>query len=185
MKTRKLAPTTRAAILEAANRVIRASGAAALTLDAVAREAGVSKGGLLYHFPSKDALIEGMVGHLLGCFGDEIDQAAAREPRDAGAWLRAYARATAAPGQQLNDTTASLLAAVANNPELLEPARERFAAWQRRAEQDGIDPARATIVRLAADGLWLAELFGFAPPAEPLRSRVLAELLNLTRENLT
>ena len=43
----------RQAILEAAERVVTEAGAAHLTLDAVAGKAGVSKGGLLYHFPSK------------------------------------------------------------------------------------------------------------------------------------
>ena len=37
------------------------SGAVHLTLDAVAERAGVSKGGLLYHFPSKESLLQAMV----------------------------------------------------------------------------------------------------------------------------
>ncbi|MDO8275460.1 MAG: TetR/AcrR family transcriptional regulator, partial [Serpentinimonas sp.] len=44
---------TRNALLEATNTVILRDGIAHLTLEAVAKEAGVSKGGLLYHFPSK------------------------------------------------------------------------------------------------------------------------------------
>ena len=41
---------TRKRLLDAAAAVVRRDGAGALTLDAVAAEAGVSKGGLLYHF---------------------------------------------------------------------------------------------------------------------------------------
>src|SRR5215469_14026355 len=48
-------------LLDAAERVVAESGATHLTLDAVAKSAGVSKGGLLYHFPSKEALLEGML----------------------------------------------------------------------------------------------------------------------------
>ena len=44
-------------ILEAAERVVAEVGAARLTLDVVAQAAGVSKGGLLYHFPSKESLL--------------------------------------------------------------------------------------------------------------------------------
>ena len=40
------------------------SGPAATTLDAVAAAAHVSKGGLLYHFASKDALATGLLGRL-------------------------------------------------------------------------------------------------------------------------
>ena len=49
--------SARERILEAAERVITEVGAAHLTLDAVAQAAGVSKGGLLYHFPSKESLL--------------------------------------------------------------------------------------------------------------------------------
>ena len=53
--------SSREAILDAAEAVVLADGAAHLTLDAVAERAKVSKGGLLYHFNTKEALLEGMV----------------------------------------------------------------------------------------------------------------------------
>lgn len=76
--------------------------------------------------------------------------------------------------------TAALVAAAANDPELAAPLRERYELWQRRAEGDGLDPETATLVRLAIDGAWLAELFGLAPPSGELRERVLERLLQLT-----
>ena len=51
---------TRERLLTAAVSALQRQGVGALTLDAVAREAGVSKGGLLHHFPSKDALSEAL-----------------------------------------------------------------------------------------------------------------------------
>ncbi|SWD32702.1 transcriptional regulator [Klebsiella pneumoniae] len=48
-------------ILIAASEIVKEEGVVKLTLEAVAQRAGVSKGGLLYHFPSKEALIKGMV----------------------------------------------------------------------------------------------------------------------------
>ena len=53
-----------ARLLDAASAVIRRDGAQALTLDAVAAEAGVSKGGLLYHFKSKRELLDALVRRL-------------------------------------------------------------------------------------------------------------------------
>ncbi|MCR2379329.1 TetR/AcrR family transcriptional regulator, partial [Salmonella enterica] len=52
---------TRQKILEAASQIVQCKGVAKLTLEAVAKEAGISKGGLLYHFANKEALIEGMI----------------------------------------------------------------------------------------------------------------------------
>ena len=61
-------PSRRAQLLDAALAVIRRDGAQALTLDAVAAEAGVSKGGVLYHFATKRALIDGLVDRWLDDF---------------------------------------------------------------------------------------------------------------------
>src|SRR5216117_2375028 len=48
-------------LLDAAEAVVARQGIANLTLDAVAAEVGMSKGGVLHHFPSKDRLVEAMV----------------------------------------------------------------------------------------------------------------------------
>ena len=67
---------TRKRLLDAAAAVVRRDGAQALTLDAVAAEAGVSKGGLLYHFKSKRELLDAMLEGWLEEFAAEIDAAA-------------------------------------------------------------------------------------------------------------
>lgn len=177
---------TRRRLLGAAERLVAREGAAKLTLEAVAREAGMSKGSLLYHFPTKDALVAGMVGDLIGSFELSVGERLVEEGDDVpGAWARAYAGATFVPEgdrQRDLDLSAGLLAAVAGDPALLEPLRESYAGWQERLERDGIDPALATLVRLAADGLWMAELFGMAPPTGELREGVFRRLISLTRE---
>lgn len=116
-------------LLEAAGRVVLAEGAANLNLEAAAREAGVSKGGLLYHFPTKDDLIAGMVEHIGARFARTLEQERARDPDTTapGHWLRAYIRASFAPDQNLFALSAGLLAAVATDPALLAPLRERRA----------------------------------------------------------
>jgi AcrR family transcriptional regulator len=176
-----MASAKRAAVLAAASRVVRAAGVAGLTLEAAAREAGVSKGGLLYHFPHKEALIAGMIDQLCADFDAAIERALAEDPTPGpGRWLRAYVRLSCdLEAQPLDELYAALAAAVSVNPQLLDPLRAAFARWQRRAEDDGLDPALATLVRLAADGLWFTDLMGFAPPAAALRAQVAARLLAL------
>lgn len=180
MTTNRGSAATRRALLHAAADLVRRDGVARLTLDAVAHAADVSKGGLLYHFPSKDALIAGLIAALLTRF--ESDLANARSDNDAGAWTRSYVHASQIEDPALNELSAALIAAMATNPSLLDPLRTQFARWQQQAQHDGIDPAVATIVRLAIDGLWFADLFGLAVPEAPLRARVVATLLALTRE---
>jgi AcrR family transcriptional regulator len=176
---------TRRRLIEVANRIVQRDGASRLTLDAVAAEAGVSKGGLLYHFPSKDDLIRAMLDLLLGDLDDELDGAPAQDADDhaPGAWLRGYIRASVRVTADTRDLKAALLAASAANPDLLEPMRARYREWQAAAEGDGVDPAVATLLRLAADGLWIADLLDLAPPTDHLRIQVVDRMLALTRSD--
>jgi AcrR family transcriptional regulator len=158
---------TRERLLDAAGAVVMRDGAQALTLDAVAEEAEVSKGGLLYHFKSKRELVEGLIDRWLSEFQREMDDA---DP----AFVRGYVRASAPAGNELG-----MLAALIGDPSLLVAVRKQYGIWQDRVEREGRDPVDATVARLAADGLWLAELLGMGPPTGELRDRVLQRLLDL------
>jgi AcrR family transcriptional regulator len=57
-------PHARESVLDAFERLLVAGGERAATMDATARAAGVSKGGLLYHFGSKDALEQALIERL-------------------------------------------------------------------------------------------------------------------------
>jgi hypothetical protein len=76
------------------------------------------------------------------------------------------------------------VSAVALAPHLLEPLRERYRGWARRFEEDGIDPIDALVVRLASDGLWMAELLGLAPPVASRRRQGVARLEALAQAKL-
>jgi AcrR family transcriptional regulator len=158
---------TKDRLLDAAGAVVRRDGAQALTLDAVAEEAEVSKGGLLYHFKSKRELVEGMIERWMTEFQREIDEVDA-------AFVRGYVKASAPAGNELG-----MLAALIADPALLVAVRRRYGIWQDRVEREGRDPVDATVARLAADGLWLAELLGMGPPTGALRESVFERLLEL------
>jgi AcrR family transcriptional regulator len=173
---------TKQRLLETANRIVQRDGAGRLTLDAVAAEAGVSKGGVLYHYPSKDALIRAMLDLLLGGIDGELDAPADdRRDESPGGWLRGYIEASINVERDERDLKAALLVAAATDPDLLEPMRERYREWQAQVECDGIDPALATILRLAADGFWIADLLDLAPPSDELRARVIDRMIELTQ----
>jgi AcrR family transcriptional regulator len=162
--------STRARLLDAAVAVVRRDGAQALTLDAVAAEAGVSKGGLLYHFKSKRDLLDGMVERWVDGWQAQIDAAIGD-----GGFAHAYVRAALPPTDP--DAGFGLLAALVAEPAVLEIVRARYREWQARLEAESADPVAATVARLAADGLWLADLLGFAPPSGALRDEVVARLI--------
>lgn len=198
--------TTHATLLMAAKRVVARDGVARLTLDTVAQEAGVSKGGVLYHFPTKNALVAAMMESDISCWHAEVTtcreaEIARGNSPIAGRNIRAFVsaaegaceRKAEAIREMLGsnedmtqwfasspDIRAGMIAAVAGDHALLKRFRDEFALWQAQFENDGIDPATATLVRLAADGLFFVDMLGLAPPKGDLRKEVLAQLLALT-----
>lgn len=146
----------KALVLAAAAKVVSERGVFNLTLDAVAKEAGISKGGLLYHYASKEKLVEDMVEFLAENYVEKIDRRAEEYADETGRWTRAFWDVTAHNSNR--EMNAGLLAAKAVNPALMQPIRDAYQYWQGRLMNDGIDPVDATIVRLAADGIWLSQL---------------------------
>lgn len=169
-------------VLMAAVKLVQEQGVAQLTLEAVAVKAGVSKGGLLYHFPNKEALIQGMIDELVDGYAADMQNRVERDQQPYGKWSRAYAKSTFQEVEEGFPVSSGLLAALFTNPELLERMRKQYAEWQEKIESDQGDSVRPTIVRLAADGLWFAEIFGLAPLDSRLRKQVADELVKWTKE---
>ncbi|MDG2335488.1 MAG: TetR family transcriptional regulator [Myxococcota bacterium] len=179
-------PAARSLVLDAAEQRLLNYGPSGLVLDAVAADAGVSKGGLLYHFPSKEALTEGLTQRMLEGFDACQDKLAQADEEESGAYTRAYLRSTVTPrGEAADDSArlmAGLLACMGGNSARLDAVRARFSRWQARLEEtDGVDPVAATIVRLAADGLWLSSLLGLPGLTKKHAAAVLTRLEDLTR----
>ncbi len=169
--------TTRQRLLDAAAVVARRDGASAITLETVASEAGLSKGGLLYHFTTKDALIDALIEDWLDRF--EADMVALSGELG---WARAYARVAAQSHRRSVEsaTDVAILVAVAGDPRRLEIIGRRYSEWQERLAASASDPVDATVARLAADGLWFADLLGLARPSGQLREDVLARMEDLS-----
>lgn len=174
--------TTRQDILITASQIVQRDGVARLTIDAVAREAKLSKGGVLYHFPSKEALVSGMIEDHIEGFTRDI-ACNLTEETGTGRWLRAYLHASDDTVHKEPDPVVCLIAAIATNPALLAPLQQHFALWQEQATHDGLPPALATLLRLAIDGLWFADLFQLAPPEGDLREEVLQLLHNMSHRS--
>ncbi|MBM7653395.1 TetR/AcrR family transcriptional regulator [Neobacillus cucumis] len=169
-------------LLDAASNIVKNEGVAQLTLEAVAKNAGVSKGGLLYHFPNKEALISGMIDELTNNYANEIQEKVNVDNYPNGKWSRAYVEATFTELDDGLKMSSGLLAAAFTNPELLEKLKTQYVNWQKNIENDKTDPVLATIARLAADGLWFAEIFGLAPLDNELKERIFNQLVSWTKE---
>jgi hypothetical protein len=129
---------------------------------------------------SKHALVEGLTARMLDEFDRVQEELAAADPETRGRFTRAYLASTVTqdgqPADQSGHLMAGILAGLGGDAARLAELPARFAAWQRRLSEDGVDPVSAAIVRLAADGLWLSTLLGL-PRADPELDRRVVEAL--------
>ena len=133
-------------ILDAAGAVLRRGDARALTIDAVAAEAGLSKGGVLHHYASKDALILALVDRKLQHLRAGI---AACEAERAGGGASGLAlgmieHLRRSYGEE-EDFSRALLLASAENPDALAGYRafvaERLARFEAAEGPAGVGSA--------------------------------------------
>lgn len=166
---------TRDRLLAAAERIVAREGAARLTLDAVAQEGDVSKGGLLYHFPSKEALLTAMIGRQCEGWRSHFEARLAGGSRSAPALIGAAMEAHCATHEgKSREVGAGLMAAAAANPELLAEARKlRDPLWS-EIEAGARDKGLALLLLVAIDGLAFADLLGISNIDES-RLRLLTE----------
>ncbi len=184
-------------LLDAAIRVLIREGMGALTLDAVAREAGVSKGGLTHRYATKDALVAAMLEHFAGRLVRELDRFAADDPDLAGRRVRAMMKVAypelrddpregaKAVGPQGSASEAQQLfyaaiAASVVNPKLLEPLKQHVSELRNRMLQQSPDGLWQVITWLALDGLMIWQMLGLMSADEPLHAEILQVLYKLS-----
>ena len=174
------AANTRQRILETAVRIVDTRGARHLTLDAVAAEAGLSKGGVLYHYASKRALIEGMLGLLMGSFDATVKRV--RESAGSAGYPQVGLMALAEKEEQPKTESMGLaiLAAAAEDPSLLTEARATVAGQLRDIAADNGDGQLAQVIYLALEGLRFLDMLRLLPDDFD-REAMFARLLELSR----
>jgi AcrR family transcriptional regulator len=172
---------TRSQIIACAKRLVREKGINHFTLADVAGAAGVSKGGLLYHFASKEALVRGMLEDTFTTFTRRMDEHVAGDA-EPGRWARGYVRATFTPNRNAGpDAAAALVAGIATDRTLLDAYAEEARKWAAQLAADDVDPATVAVVQMAADGLWLNEALGLSPLSSEERKRFVDRLIDMTR----
>jgi len=174
MKQASKSANTQAKLLDAAADVVRDDGVANLTLDRVAEAAGVSKGGLLYHYPTKQALVAAMLERTLGRADEQLNELADENGRESGSFAQAYLDYVRSDQPAELDSATGIFASAALDDGDLAPAKAMFTNWQNRLlEGDGLDPTTALLARVIGDGLWLIDLFDLAPPSAEQRAQLI------------
>lgn len=180
-RTKQDALQTRETILQAAAHIIVNLGIHAFTIEAVAQEAGITKGGVLHHFPSKEALINGLIDQVVDYFNRQLVEHLTSEPVGShGRWLRAYIRTVFSAQYHNRNLIPALATAVAADNQILVRIRRNFAESQQAAVEDGLDPIQATLIRLAVDGIVFSRSLNIDVLDQEIAQQLYDELFRLT-----
>ncbi|MBY6411328.1 TetR/AcrR family transcriptional regulator [Rhodococcus sp. BP-252] len=168
---------TRDRILDALEELLLDEGSTKVTLEAVAAKAGVSKGGLLYHFNTKDAMIAAMVRRL----GDRSDAQRAQAEQGGTTVAQWYLQPPETISEKEIDlfrSTLAVLRSIDGAPgEIQDAVTEVMRLWDEAIRAEITDPVAAEIVRLVGDGIYLNALMNL-PGVEPeLHQKVVERLL--------
>lgn len=168
----------RDAVLDVAEHIVRQAGAAGLTIDAVARAAGISKGGVQSCFGSKDALIEAMFSRWEQGYLQHFQRIAGASA-DPLTRVRAHVEATHRLDEVSNAKAAGLMTALLQSPEHLGGTR----AWYRE-RIDGLDFSKAAdrqafLAFCATEGAFMLRFFGLMEMSSARWEEVFADIQGL------
>lgn len=149
-------------LLDAAEEILRTQGAAALTINAVARACGITKGGVQYAFGTKDDIIDAMFARWNRDYDARFAAIAGDSP-DPVQRLRAHVAATREADEVSMSKAASLMAGLMQTPEHLVSTQDWYR--DRLAGLDGDDPQarRARLAFFACEGAFLLHFLRFMP----------------------
>lgn len=181
-KRKKQPELVRRALLDQAARITLEQGLSKVTFQAVADAVGVTKGGVMHHFATKDALILEVFYDAMAKFEAEVNAAMAKDPVSYGSFTRAYIDATISLGEkgQAEFNSQATLYVLMLGDRML---RERWAEWsneqlKKYAATDNSETL--CMVRLVADGIWLSDFSGIdISDKASIRER----LINMTQQD--
>lgn len=170
---------SRAAAIQAALTIIARDGPGQLTFDAMARESGISKGGLMHQFRTKGDVLKVLLEHQIEYFENfSRDYLAEIDPAKPEPTLLAQIATAREAISQPHSVAFAILAAVLEDPSLLSNNREIDAKKVKRIKAEAADPDLSLLRWAAARGLAVTALLGLCPLSDKQRAQLFDRLLD-------
>ncbi len=162
-------------ILDGALELLRADGGGTITLDAAARQVGLTKPGLMYHFPTKEALMLAVVEHVADRWERMLLDHVGRPLEEATPQQRIRAYVEVAVTGDLDRADYAIFSDALYRDTLSAVWVRRFDRWVSVPDDlPGPVRGRLTAARLLADGYWAASATDVFPVPEADRAHLLA-----------
>lgn len=165
-------------ILEKALEVVVESGAAKLTFDAVAHKSGISRGGILYHFPNKEAMLESLLEYYVGMEMSVFLKHWEKLGSSPSTMTKAEVLSMREKEGKKRDIAIALLASLVHHPALLQKIRplveQRF-----KTIVNNPNFAKEAIILMALDGMYTMHALGLEPLSAKQRQEIFNCMLSL------
>ena len=189
---------TKDKICDAAIQITVRDGLLAMTLDAVAKEAGISKGGVMYHFPSKDELVRGVLDYFSQQCETMLMRRVVDDPEPRLRWARCLLDclfpespefdANSNDGQMSSEVLSrffmAMLTGAVTCPAAMQPLRQLATRMRNRFMSDPKEGMDQILVWLAIDGLFLWQFMGIIDNDDPMIAQVGKSLRALIKARL-
>jgi AcrR family transcriptional regulator len=169
-------------LLNTAKKLLSTGELDAVTLDAVAKAANVSKGGLLYHFPTKEALLTELATSIFIDMHDRFLAIAEKFPASDYRYTAALIEVTEEDLIANAELNVALLAQTAISQKLQEQLSAIYQQMLAHLEKDSLAAPKKQIVRFALDGLYYNQLFKIAPITKQELQTMLDNLKQFIKE---
>lgn len=166
-------------VLDAAEGIVAQAGAAGLTFDAVARAAGITKGGVQYCFGTKENLIRSMIERWGSAFEAEV-MAHAGEDRSPHAVIRGHVLATRDSDEAEHSRSAVMMTALLESPEDVAASRVWYTQRLAGLDMGKTEDRKAALAFFASEGAFLLKAFGLIDITEAQWATLFADMLALT-----
>lgn len=177
---------SRKAILAATLTIVARDGVRRLTLDAIARESRMSKGGLTYQFNTKEAVLKALLDQYKWSFEDFFRQYLLKNSaRSAQPQLAAHIATLCEGSTTPCSIFMALLGAATEEPSLISSTRNGITENLQNVKDESADPEAAIVRWLAAWGLNLITLLGLSPFSKEEREELFRLLSNDQRFAMT
>lgn len=172
----------REATMKAIESVVRQHGLVGLSIDAVAKEAGISKSSVVYDFHSKNALLTAYIRNRMETKRAAIAEAAGQHTGQPNAWLSGLLDTIQdAPSEEDMATAMIVSAGMGNDCDCRALMAEVVREDLRTVTAQAADPRAAHLAYLAAYGLMSMEYFGFHHFSAQQRRQILKDIGGLVQ----
>ncbi len=172
---------SKAVILDAVEAVIAKAGAARMSLDSVAQKAGVSKGGLMYHFPTKKSLIKAVVDRLVEEFQTVVKERMKKSDSHSD-FPEVVLDCVLSSDEYRLRIGKVMLTACLSDCELLKPFDNMRQDVEREMRNSGVAEEKVGLISYTIRGIILRELLQSAPLAAREKTLLKRELLLLVSD---